>query len=126
MATKAVICSCACFVILQIKGAGFAMVGEQMPITLSVTAADPILQAELAVKAEYLEGGGHSELQMLLRNADDSTHALQVSNSSSQALKDYDLCNGMQLLLQKTSVEQADHALRNKVFSKRQLMMPSQ
>ena len=63
---------------VQIHGAGFAMVGEQMPITLAANAADPILQPELAVKAEYLEGGGHSELQMLVVNSDGTTQPLQV------------------------------------------------
>lgn len=63
---------------LQVQGAAFAMVGEQMPITIANTAADAVSQAELAVKAEYLEGGGHSELQILVRNDDGSTQPLQV------------------------------------------------
>lgn len=63
---------------VQIQGAGFAMMGEQMPITLAVTAADPLLEPEVAMKAEYLEGGGHSELQMLLIDSDGTTQPLQV------------------------------------------------
>lgn len=49
-----------------------------MPITLGITAAGPILQLELVVKAEYLEGGGHSELQILLADAEDTTLHMQV------------------------------------------------
>ena len=63
---------------MQITGAGFAMVGEQMPVTLDITAAGPILQLEMVVKAEYLEGGGHSELQILLADAEDNSPSLQV------------------------------------------------
>lgn len=63
---------------MQITGAGFAMVGEQMPVTLGITAAGPIAQLEVVVKAEYLEGGGHSELQILLPDAEESRPSLQV------------------------------------------------
>lgn len=59
-------------------GAGFAIVGEQMPVTLGITAAGPILEVEVVVKAEYLEGGGHSELQILLPDAESSNTPLQV------------------------------------------------
>ena len=62
---------------VQIQGAGFAMVGEQMPVSLGVTASDALTDAEVAIKAEYLEGGGHSELQVLVINGD-GTQALQV------------------------------------------------
>ena len=54
------------------------MVGEQMPVTIAVTAADAVLQAELAVKAEYLEGGGHSELPILVRSEGGNAQQLQV------------------------------------------------
>lgn len=54
------------------------MVGEQMPVTLGIAAAGPILQLEVVLKAEYLEGGGHSELQILLPDAEDNRPPLQV------------------------------------------------
>ncbi|DBA90115.1 TPA: hypothetical protein ACH3X1_003431 [Trebouxia sp. C0004] len=63
---------------LQVKGAGFAVVGEQMPVSLVTAAADALMKAEVAVKAEYLEGGGHSELQILVDNGDGTTQPLQV------------------------------------------------
>lgn len=63
---------------VQMIGAGFAMVGEQMPVTLGITAAGPIFELEVVVKAEYLEGGGHSDLQILLPDAEDNTTPLQV------------------------------------------------
>ena len=62
----------------QVQGGGFAMVGEQMPVTVTATAADAVAQAELEIKAEYLEGGGHSELQILV-SQDGSTRELQVA-----------------------------------------------
>lgn len=64
--------------VLQVQGAGFAMVGEQMPVSLVTVAADAVRKAEVAVKAEYLEGGGHSELQILVDNGDGTTQPLQV------------------------------------------------
>ncbi len=66
------------FPVLQVQGAGFAMVGEQMPVSLVTSAADALRKAEVAVKAEYLEGGGHSELQILVDNGDGMTQPLQV------------------------------------------------
>ena len=54
------------------------MVGEQMAVTLGITAAGPISQLEVVVKAEYLEGGGHSELQILLPDAEEDRPSLQV------------------------------------------------
>ena len=48
-----------------------------MPVTLVATAADALTHAEVAVKAEYLEGGGHSDLQILVNN-EHGTQALQV------------------------------------------------
>ncbi len=53
------------------------MVGEQMPVAVVTTAAGALMQAEVAIKAEYLEGGGHSELQILV-SADGGTQPLQV------------------------------------------------
>ncbi len=64
--------------VLQVQGAGFAMVGEQMPFSLVTSAADAVRKAEVAVKAEYLEGGGHSELQILVDNGDGTMQPLQV------------------------------------------------
>ena len=49
-----------------------------MPVTIAIAAADAVLQAELAVKAEYLEGGGHSVLPILVRSEEGSTQHLQV------------------------------------------------
>ena len=66
------------FPVLQVQGAGFAMVGEQMSVSVVTAAADALRKAEVAVKAEYLEGGGHSELQILVDNADGTTQPLQV------------------------------------------------
>lgn len=63
---------------LQVQGAGFAMVGEQMPVSVVTAAADAVRKAEVAVKAEYLEGGGHSELQILVDNADGTKQPLKV------------------------------------------------
>lgn len=63
---------------VQMIGAGFAMVGEYMPVTLGITAAGPILHLEVVVKAEYLEGGGHSELQILMPDAEDTNKPLQA------------------------------------------------
>ena len=40
------------------------MVGEQLSVTAVVTAADQLYQVQMSVKAEYLEGGGHSDLQV--------------------------------------------------------------
>ena len=57
------------------------MVGAQMRIPIARTPADAVAKAELAVKAEYLEGGGHSELQILVDSDDGSTQPLQVSNT---------------------------------------------
>ena len=54
------------------------MVGEQMPVSVVTSAADAVRKAEVAVKAEYLEGGGHSELQILVDNGDGTTQPLQV------------------------------------------------
>ena len=66
------------FPVLQVQGAGFAMVGEQMPVSVVTAAADAVRKAEVAVKAEYLEGGGHSELQILVDNADGTKQPLKV------------------------------------------------
>ena len=55
------------------------MVGEHMPVTLTITAAGPILGLEVVVKAEYLEGGGHSELPILLSHSEENTQPLQVA-----------------------------------------------
>lgn len=66
------------FPVLQVQGAGFAMVGEQMLVSLVTAAAHALMKAEVAVKAEYLEGGGHSELQILVDNGDGTTQPLQV------------------------------------------------
>ncbi|KAL0042524.1 hypothetical protein WJX79_002345 [Trebouxia sp. C0005] len=63
---------------LQVQGAGFAMVGEQLRVSLITAAADAITKAEIALKAEYLEGGGHSELPILVANGDGATPPLQV------------------------------------------------
>lgn len=68
---------------MQIQGAGFAMVGEHMPLSLVATAADALTHAEVAVKADYLEGGGHSDLQILVNNGD-SRQALQVGSLSAR------------------------------------------
>ena len=38
---------------MQVQGAGCAMVGEQMPITIAITAADAVAQDELAVEAQW-------------------------------------------------------------------------
>lgn len=40
------------------------MVGEQLPVIAVVVAADPLYEVQLSLKAEYLEGGGHSDLQI--------------------------------------------------------------
>lgn len=49
-----------------------------MPINLTITTAEPILGLEVVVKAEYLEGGGHSELPILLPHSGDNAQPLQV------------------------------------------------
>lgn len=49
-----------------------------MPITLAITAAGPIHALEVVVKAEYLEGGGHSELSILLPHPGGTPQPLQV------------------------------------------------
>ena len=54
------------------------MVGEQLRVSLITAAADAITKAEIALKAEYLEGGGHSELPILVANGDGATPPLQV------------------------------------------------
>lgn len=54
------------------------MVGEQMPITLAITTSGPIHGLEVVVKAEYLEGGGHSDLPILLPQPSNNTQPLQV------------------------------------------------
>ena len=56
------------------------MVGEELSVTAVVTATDPLCQAQLSVKAEYLEGGGHSDLQVFTRQGADR-QPLQVKLS---------------------------------------------
>ena len=78
-ATQPIPCpQCTMFPALQMEGAGFAMVGEHMPVSLSITPAGGISQLEVAVKAEYLEGGGHSELQILVPEDEERMTPLQV------------------------------------------------
>ena len=84
-----------CFPVLQVQGAGFAMVGEQMPVSLVTAAADALMKADVAVKAEYLEGGGHSELQILVDNGDGTTQPLQVRRHNCCGLKDGSYTYGM-------------------------------
>lgn len=56
------------------------MVGEELSVTAVVTATDPLCQAHLSVKAEYLEGGGHSDLQIFTRQGADR-QPLQVHST---------------------------------------------
>ncbi|KAK9807487.1 hypothetical protein WJX72_000478 [[Myrmecia] bisecta] len=47
---------------LRVEGAGYAMVGEQVPVDCVILAADALVQPTLAVSAQYLEGVGEPSL----------------------------------------------------------------
>lgn len=69
------------------------MVGEEVPVTAVVIASDPLYQVQLSVKAEYLEGGGHSELQIFTSLASDR-QPLQVCHLRAHAWCDIPCCLG--------------------------------